>query len=850
MQATLLGFVDEFTARGEETVFVHRPRLRVRAWSGRLIAEAAARFSQELKSRNISKGDRVLFWARNSPEWVCAFLGCIMRGVVAVPLDVQSSSQFAGRVREQTAPKLLLYSTNLKSRASELNIPAISLDHLSDVIRRQPALPESTPITEDDLVEIIYTSGTTAEPKGVCLTHGNLTANLSALDDYVQPYLKWERFVHPLRFLSVLPLSHVFGQLMGIFVPQLIKAQVHFCDSLNPTDVMDLVRRQRINAIVTIPRLLESLRDKVERTMEADKDIRTFERALSESDRWHFLRRWLTFRKVHRQFGWRLWAFVSGGATLGRETEDFWSRLGYLVVQGYGMTETASLISYNKPSEVTRGSIGRTLPGQEVKVDETGEILVRGANVSPGYWKQGIQRFTDEGWFRTGDIGEMDEHGNLYFRGRKKDMIATAAGLKIFPEDIEAALNRQPQVRESAVIGIDGPHGPEPFAFLLLREAVSDPQRIVDQANDKLSEYQRVRRWLVWPEPDFPRTTTTRKVRKRDLAERLKVQMHAAVPSIQPANISQAIVGSAMARVRGGEVELKPSATLSEGLNLDSLGRVELLSELEDRYLVELDEAAFTAATTVADVEQMIQASVPSRARTYPYPEWPQSSPPRLLRVLALSILILPLVRLLGWIRVRGKQRLKAVKAPVLFICNHVTAIDAAIVLAALPGRFNRRMAIAMIGEWISDWRHPPPGTRWTTRIRWRLEYVLVLCLFNVFSLPQESGFRRSFSFAGSLMDKGYNLLVFPEGQRTPDGRLGPFMKGIGLMAAGLEAPVVPIRIDGLFELRNRKRFFALPGEIRVTFGNAVEFDETITPADITTDLERRMREIPAFNSH
>jgi long-chain acyl-CoA synthetase len=836
---TLIGFLSDLDARGDETVLSHRPRLRERTWAGRRLAQEANGFARELESRKIAKGDRVLFWGRNSPEWVAAFLGCIQRGVIAVPLDVQSSLDFVKRVREQTEPKLLLCSANLASRYGGLSIPSITLDRLSEVDAAHSDKPlDGERIEEDDLVEIIFTSGTTAEPKGVCITHRNLISNLTALEAYVRPYLKWERLVHPLRLLNVLPLSHIFGQLTGIFVPQLIRAEVHFHESLNPTDVIDTIRRYRINALVTIPRLLDSLREKLERQWSEQNLTATREAALRSSDDWHFLKRWLVFRDVHRQFGWRLWAFVSGGATLGRDTEDFWSRLGYLVVQGYGMTETASLISYNEPFSVTRGSIGRTLPGQEVRVDESGEILIRGPNISPGYWKRGVEPMVGEqGWFRTGDIGELDQQGNLYFKGRKKDVIATAAGLKVFPEDIEAALNRQPNVRDSAVIGFEGPRGPEPLAVLLLRNQTGEPQSIVDRANRELAEYQQVRRWLVWPEPDFPRTTTTRKIRKRDLVEALRLELPGKSPSIKPATVA-----SAIARISGAiESGLQPSAGLTPDLKLDSVGRVELLSALEDRYQVELDEAAFTSATTVADVEKMIRESAPLGARPYPYPEWPQRLPAKLTRFLALYLIVLPVIRLLGWPRVRGRQHLDALSGPVLFVCNHITAIDPALVIAALPAHFRNKIAIAMIGEWLRDWRYPPEGTGWFKRLRWRIEYALVLCLFNAFSLPQESGFRRSFSFAGWLMDSGFNLLVFPEGQRTQDGRLNPFMRGIGVMTAGLGVPVVPIRIDGLFELKQRRRFFALPGEIRVTFGEPYTYVEGASPADVTSELEKRV---------
>lgn len=840
MRITLLSFVDDLRARGAETAFAHRVGLRVVRWSRERIRATAFQFARELGARGIAKGDRVLFWATNSPEWVAAFFGCLLRGVIVVPLDSQSAPDFAARVVQQTEPKLLLYSGNNPGNL-DLELPQIRLDELAGIVGHQATdAYRVEDIDRDDLVEIIYTSGTTGDPKGVCLTHRNLLANIAPLEAYVEKYLKWERFVHPIRLLELLPLSHVFGQLTALFVPGLIHGEVIFQESLNPSEIIETTRTERISLIVTVPRLLDSLRDKIERQWAARNETERFQRALAKADDQHFLKRWWMFRRIHREFGWKFWAFVSGGATLSEDAERFWRRLGYLVVQGYGMTETASVVSYNDPFKTVRGSIGKALPGQEVKLDDSGEILVRGGSVSPGYWSKGLKPLTaDKGWLHTGDIGEMDEQGNLYFKSRKKDVIATASGLKIYPEDIESALNREPEVRDSAVIGVEGPLGPEPLAVLLLRDAHSSAELVIKRANEKLSEYQQIRRWFVWPERDFPRTTTTRKVRKRDVIEAVKVQT-AGLIARQASPMSS--LAETIARV-SGEIpgHLDPAANLTTDLKLDSLGRVELMSALEDRYQVELDEGAFTSVTTLGDVEKMIHEKAPEHARPYPFPEWPLGFPATWIRLVVHYSLLLPITRLMGWVRVRGKEHLHKQLGPVMFICNHITMVDAALVMSALPGRFKRKLAIAMIGEMLRDWRYPREGIGLLTRAVWRVAYGLLLCLFNVFSLPQESGFRKSFAFAGRAVDRGYNVLVFPEGQRTHDGRMSRFMGGIGLLVAGLNMTVVPVKIAGLFELKQRRRYFALPGEITVTFGEPVSFERGEDPGRITTDLETRI---------
>src|SRR6202040_3606738 len=223
----------------------------------------------------------------------------------------------------------------------------------------------------------------------------------------------------------------------------------------------------------------------------------------------HFLRRWWTFRAIRRQFGWKFWAFISGGASLDSETEEFWDRLGYAAIQGYGLTETTSLISVNHPFRLGKGSIGKVLPGREVKLADDGEILVRGGGVSSGYWNgNGAHRVSDtEGWYRTGDIGALDEAGNLYFKGRKKEVIVTPAGLNIYPEDLEAALRLQPEVKDCVGVGIERNGNAEPCAVVILRNEAA-LAGVVERANQSLAEFQRMRMWAHWPQIDFPRTST------------------------------------------------------------------------------------------------------------------------------------------------------------------------------------------------------------------------------------------------------------------------------------------------------------------------------------------------------
>jgi long-chain acyl-CoA synthetase len=848
VRTTLVSYIDDFLSRGDEIAFVHRRGLRTVRWSYGRIARTALQFARELEARGVGRGDRVLLRAGNSPEWVAVFFGCIARGAIIVPLDIQSEPDFVARVARRVEAKLAVLDAAALETGG-LNLPQIDATELGSLLSSRSAEPGPVrQIDRDEAVEIVFTSGATAEPKGVRITHRNLLANLVPLEEEIRRYLKYERLVHPVRFLNLLPLSHIFGQLMSVFVPPLLGGEVFFQASLSPLRIIETVKRERISVLIAVPRILDTLREKIEGDYEARGALERFRRALASAGGHHPLRRWWDFRAIHSMFGWKFWAFICGGATLSRDAEEFWDRLGFAVIQGYGMTETASLVSVNHPFKPARGTIGKVMPGQEVRLAEDGEILVRGENVSALYGTGAAGAgLGDDGWFRTGDVGELDEGGNLRFKGRKKEVIVTSAGMNIYPGDIEQALERQPEVKASAVVAVEGRGGPEPLAVLVLRRPQADVSAVIERANRILAEHQRVRRWYIWPEEDLPRTTT-QKVRKRlvaELAASASAGVSQAGAPLSGVGAQPSAVKEIIGRLGASAPErLDVSATLGSDLKLDSLGRVELLSEIEDRYQVEIDEAAFTEATTLGDIERMVREGMHEKVASYPYPRWQQYPPLSWLRVAFLYLLVLPAVRILGRPGTRGAEHLRGVHEPVVFIANHVTEVDHGLVINAIPARFRDRLVIAMDGEILRGRLHPSPGTGPLRRILYLLEYAALVFFFNVFSMPRKSGFRRSFAFAGEMMDLGYSLLVFPEGRHTKSGAMNPFMPGTGLLISELDAPVVPMRIDGLWPLKRAKRHHARRGEISVIIGAPVRYSTHDAPEHIAGDLEERVKRL------
>jgi long-chain acyl-CoA synthetase len=829
-------FLENFQLHRHDCAYRQRRGYRTESFTYHQVLQLAFGFARELKRRGISKGDRVMLWGENSAEWAVAFFGCALCGVVVVPMDDTSAADFAIRVFRKVSAQLLVASRRHLVECSSAGPSAtLTLDNLVQALNPQSAAPPNVALVSGDVLQIVFTSGTTAEPKGVVLTHGNVLANLAPLEREMRGYLKYERFVHPLRFLNLLPLSHVFGQFLGMFLPPLVGGTVIFQNELKPSEVLHRIRHERVSVLVSVPRVLQSLKQKIERDLEDRGESETFRRRFRSAEGQHFPRRWWTFRAIHRVFGWKFWAFISGGATLDSETEEFWGRLGYAVIQGYGLTETTSLISVNHPFRLGKGSIGKVLPGREVRLAEDGEILVRGGGVASGYWgEHGAQKVSDpQGWYRTGDIGALDEAGNLYFKGRKKEVIITPGGTNIYPEDLEAVLRKQREVKDCVVVGIERGGNAEPCAVVILGSSAK-LEEVVQLANQSLAEYQRMHMWLEWPQEDFPRTSTQKPRRNliREVAQAQLLEKPAEGGANSP-------LAELIARVTGRSVAgLRQDASLDSDLGLNSLDRVELLSTLEDRYQVDLSETRFSGLRTVGDLERMLRGETTPGAE-YHYPSWTLRWPVTWLRLLAHYLLMRPAILLLGWPRIEGREHLRGVNGPLLVVSNHVDDVDPGFILTALPVRLRHRLATATGGEALEALRTPAPDRGWFGRIYDRMQWVLGVALLNLFPLPREAGFRRSFAYAGEAVDRGFSVLVFPEGRHTTDGKMNPFRAGIGLLAADLGVPVLPMRISGLFEVKQTGKKFAKPWTIRVRIGEPMKFPAETDPQKIAAELQK-----------
>jgi long-chain acyl-CoA synthetase len=864
------------------------------------LARLAGRFAALLVQRGIGPGDRVLLWAENSAEWIAAFYGCMLRGVLAVPLDANGTADFAARVCADVAPRLAvgdgLLLHKLPVDSLWFAFPRLSFEDWHSVLPDEeagpvPGLSRKTPL------QILFTSGTTGDPKGIVLTHGNVLASVGPIEEASQRYMRYERLIHPLRILLTLPLSHVFGQTMGLWVPPIYRAELHLEDRLAATNLIQTIRRERISVLAAVPRVLALLKTHLETSLPtlAERAAGPYGRATGVP----VWKRWWRFRDVHKAFGLKFWALISGGGALPGPLEKFWNAVGFVLVQGYGMTETTALITLNHPFHVARGTLGKPLAGREVKLGPDGEVLVRGPSISAGTWSDGALLPRTDEWLATGDLAVAQPSGELLFLGRKSEVIVTSSGVNLHPEDLEAAVEEEPGVAACTVVALETAAGPEPCAVLAFRGTGEQAAAAIERANARLAEFQRLRRWVLWPEPDLPRTSTG-KVRRKTVAAWLADVRAAAAKATQlPFAASSALstdwLLTLIAQISG---ETPPGVgdelRLTEDLHLDSLGRVQLAAAIEERVGIATESGLLDEVQTLGEVRSLIggeakpapaawssmlpaersgkrgapagaggqvsaqplsglaggiesQPPYESARARYIYPRWPWLRPFRWLRTAYVEAVERPLVWLLANPAVVEPQRPVA-DEPMLIVANHVTAYDGPLLQYVLPGPIRRSMAVAMSGEMLDDFRHfrnPEPGPR-----HGRFDffgpfaYLLLTALYNVFPLPRQREFQPSFAHAGKALDRGFNVLVFPEGTRSAEGELARFRPGIGLLAKQSGAPVLPMAIRGLGELKTGRRRWFRSGTIEVRVGQPIRFAPEETEAAIAARLHAEVEKL------
>jgi long-chain acyl-CoA synthetase len=836
---TLNDILEESARRfGGKDAFIIRPGFRTRAWSYRDLNDIVPRVARYLKDTGLGKGDRVVIWGVNRPEYGIAFLAALRVGAILVPLDVNSMPDFAQKIAQRTRSSAAIVSAQTLARAKVLGLPLHEMERLPDLARECAPL-EKADLTGDDLAEVVFTSGTTGEPKGAMLTHRNVLSNAVAATQIFPIGPKQ-------RLLSFLPLSHMFEQLGGFFTVLLAGASVIYPTSRQPAVVRRTFKERRVSMVLITPAVVKSLMLAIERSAEAQGKKELFERLRRIARRLPMGLRRLVFFSVHRQFGGRFRYIVSGGAALDPALGEAWRELGIDVIQGYGTTECSPGLTFNRVELNRLGSVGTPLPGVEIKVAEDGEVLARGPNLFKGYWEneEATRAVLDkDGWYHTGDLGKIDEDGFLWLHGRKKDMIVLADGTKVYPEDIENTLAADPRIEAVAtplrpevatIVGLQRPgediqvHG----VFLLKdREQVA---AIVRDANTKLSGSQQIRGWTIWPEEEFP-TTPTQKVKKRLVIDRLmnmgRVEQARAAGGEQAAARELSEVEKLIVQVATvPAAAVHPGATLSADLGLDSLGRVDLLGAIEEELGAYIDDAALEPNATVADLERMVAAARDVKRDTGIY-GWPLSPLVRSFGLLLQQTLIYPLVHVFYKVKVTGKEKLVGLRGPVMFAPNHCLHWDNGIILMAIPLSWRWKLAVAAAADDVF-------GNK--------LNGFASSILANAFPLAREGAIRRSLELLGARLDRHFSVLIYPEGKLTIGGPMQPFKSGTGLIAVEGATPVVPMKLkigkvsvlDHLDRKWEKARSNGWRGDVEVVFGEPMYFPAGTPAGEATATLQ------------
>lgn len=475
------------------------------------LMERVRGFAGHLQKRNVQPGDRVILWSASRIHWLIAYLGSLYLGVVVVPLDVNSRADFLQKVSEITNATRIITTRKQYNTIGDSTISFIDIDTLPQETLDERFLPQ---LQEHDLAQIMFTSGTTGQPKGVMLSHANIVSNALAA-------LKVVEVNSSDRLLSILPLSHMFELTIEIAVLA-VGASIVYARSLSPETLLKLFATQHATCMVLVPQALQLFMNGIEREVRRQKRERQWELLHSIAARLPFGMRRYLFAQVHKRFGGHFHFFVSGGAYLSPKLAQHWERMGFLLLQGYGATECSPIVSVTPMHSHNLASIGRPLPGVDVRIAPDKEILVHGPNVALGYWQnpEATALAFQDGWYHTGDLGEFDAEDYLYLRGRKKNMIVLANGLNVYPEDIENIMTGISGVKDAVVIGLIEPEQEPQVHAILLLDDPSQAKAIVQQVNKQLASHQQIKGYTIWPHDDFPRTHTL-KVKRQDVLNEL-----------------------------------------------------------------------------------------------------------------------------------------------------------------------------------------------------------------------------------------------------------------------------------------------------------------------------------------
>ena len=837
-----------------------------------------------LATQGVAVGDRCAILADNDAHWCAAYLGILSLGAVAVPLDTNYSARQVATIVGDSGAKILFVNARLAAVAREAvaDLPIQIQDLHSAPLAPTPLAPQApyAPVAPASVAVILYTSGTTSDPKGVVLTHANLLAERDAAFAVVD-------VTDRDGILGVLPLFHALAQLATLLLPFAVGARVVFLESVNSTELMRALSERRITIFCCVPQFFYLIHQRVMEQVGKSALVTRLVFAVLMAVNFRLRRVGvnigrLAFARVHTLLGRHMRLFVTGGSkfdpAIGR---DLYS-LGFTIVQAYGLTETSGAATMNTPNEAHIDTVGRALPGVQIQIraaeseDVDGEIAIRGAIVTPGYYKRpdATAAVMSDGWFLTGDLGRMDDGGRITITGRKKEMIVLASGKNIYPEEVEAHYRQSAFVKELCVMGLASPGHPTTerlHAVVVPNMDLMREKQIVNTGDILrfelegravgLPSHKRVLSYDIWFDP-LPRTTTGKV--KRHEVERLVRERHrsaaqeatAPMPEADQAWLEDAHAAAA-ARVIEGRVRpgarVRPEANLELDLGLDSMERVELLTELEQRFQVQVSRAAAAEVFTVRHLVDAVRpgadqpeglsppASTTDESWASILKDLPPATDPILGGLLERKPVAAPILfvasrvvrLLLGRVDVSGLESLPR-DGPYIISPNHQSYLDPIFVCGVLPYRAFRNMFFVGAVEYFET-----PFTKWVART------------VNCVPVDADSNLVPAMKAGGFGLKHGRVLILFPEGERSIDGTVKKFKKGSPILARHMGVPIVPVSLNGVYEVWPRNRAFNWKvlwpwsgHRIKVSFGAPLAFGEDESYADAAVRLRDRVNEM------
>jgi long-chain acyl-CoA synthetase len=823
-----------------------------------------------LLASGLKPGSRIAILSENRPEWVIAYLGAYLSGMIAVPLDAQiSPAEWRTLIEDSESQAVFVSGLLMTKLAGALGDSScvkqiisfdvaddnqISQEKLSAFIDRAWALPHPPALPDgasSDVVTIIYTSGTTGTPKGVPLTHSNIMNELRSIFRAI-------RVDQSDTFLCLLPLQHVLASVINVLVPLSLGGQVVFADTLKRAEILQALEEAGITILATVPQFFYLFHNRIQEELSKKSPSvqRLFRRMLSLNRfSLQFLRINLgkrLFSKIHRSFGAKLRLFVSGGSSLDLKVARDFHDMGFTILQGYGLTETTGACAVTRIQSNAVGSVGPALPGNELKIlnpneEGIGEILIRGPIVTEGYYKnpEATRSVIHDGWFHSGDLGRLDDNGNLFITGRQKEVIVLPNGKNIYPDELEAHYQQSPFIQEVAIIGIqsDQERGEKlhaiivpNFDYLKTRKIANTREALRDEItalSNRLPKYKRLLSYQIQADPLL--RTTTRKIKRLELKKLVESgQLQASeqsAPATEPGAEERALLESAIGRVvltclretYHRDMSITPGMNLELDLGFDSMERVELLASLEQLLSINLPEDFGAQIYTIGDLlfrlEQETGVSTNTGASSRQswktiLAEEPldreQTLPPisgaiaSFLKHLFLRVVYFALFKTFLRIETRGMQNLPK-EGPYLVCPNHESYLDAFVLISTLPFSIFRKMFFVGYSLFF------------TSRIM-----KIAARLTNIVPVDPDALLLRAMKAGAAGLRRGMILCIFPEGGRSFDGKLQDFKKGAAILARELSVPMIPAAIQGTHEVWPRDSMRIRPHKVTITFGKPI----------------------------